>query len=430
MHDIRAIRHDPDAFDAACKRRGLEAVSKPLLALDEKLRGYVAERQEAETARNAKSKEIGQAMGAGETDRAEALKAEVAALKERMAEIERREDAVRADLDALLMGIPNLLDAAVPNGADEHDNVEATRWGEPRAFDFPPKDHVDVGTPLGLDLDMAVRLSGARFALSKGQIARLERGLAQFMLDLHTSAHGYVEVSPPVIVNTEILEGTGQLPKFRDDQFGVSTGQWLIPTAEVPLTNMVRETILDEEDELARPMRLTAFTPCFRAEAGSAGRDTRGLIRLHQFPKVELVTICRPEDSDEEHLFMRSCAEKVLELLELPYRVMDLCAGDIGFGAARTFDLEVWLPSQDAYREISSVSNCREFQARRMNATCRKKGEKGRGRFVHTLNGSGVAVGRALVAVLENHQERDGSVRLPEPLIPYMAGRAVLEPEA
>lgn len=355
------------------------------------------------------------------------MRNEVAAIKKQLAALDAEEEEQRNKLNNQLLGLPNLLASQVPHGTDKLENLEIKQWGEPRKFDFNIRDHVEIGEGLGLDMRLAAKLSGARFALGIGQIARLERALFQFMLDLHRREHGYTEVSSPLMVLPEILEGTGQLPKFAEDLFEVSSGHYLIPTAEVPLTNLVRDQILDEERELKSPMRFTAHTACFRAEAGAAGKDTKGLIRLHQFEKVELVSLCRPEDSEQEHLHMRGAAQKVLELLELPYRVVELCSGDIGFAAARTFDLEVWLPSQNCYREISSVSNCWDFQARRMKARCRKSGDK-ETRFIHTLNGSGVS-GRALVALLENHQEKDGSVRLPKAICPYMDNLEQLEPE-
>jgi seryl-tRNA synthetase len=327
-------------------------------------------------------------------------------------------------MDALLMAIPNLPDADVPDGASEDDNVEIRRWGEPGSFDFEPKEHDDLGAPLGMDFETAAKLSGARFCLLRGQMARLERALAQFMLDLHSEQHGYTEVNTPVMVRDEPLLGTGQLPKFAEDLFRTTDDRWLIPTAEVTLTNTVADQILDAS---ALPQRLTAFTLCFRSEAGAAGKDTRGMIRQHQFEKVEMVSIVAPEESEAEHQRMTACAEAVLQKLELPYRVLALCTGDMGFSARKTYDLEVWLPGQGKYREISSCSNTGDFQARRMKARYRPEGEK-QTRFVHTLNGSGVAVGRALVAVLENYQQADGSVRVPEALKPYMGGLEVLTP--
>jgi len=419
MHDIRLIREAPEAFDAALARRGAQPQAVRLIELDAGRREAQTRLQGLETERNAKSKEIGQAKAQGDEARFNALRAEVDRLKSAM---EEAQDAARlADevLDQHLAALPNRPDAETPDGLDETGNEEVRGWGEPRGFDFPVRDHVDVGEGLGgLDFERAAAMAGARFAVLSGPLARLERALAQFMLDLHTTEHGYLEISPPYLVRDAALFGTGQLPKFADDLFRTTDDRWLIPTAEVPLTNLVRESILTQAE---LPLRFTARTPCFRAEAGSAGRDTRGLIRMHQFEKVELVSIVAAEDSDAELERMTNAAEEVLRRLELPYRVMALCAGDMGFSAAKTYDLEVWLPSQDAYREISSCSNCRDFQARRMNARFRREGEK-KPEFLNTLNGSGVAVGRALLAVLENHQQADGSVAIPDALRPYLGG--------
>ena len=426
MHDIRTIRDDPTAFDAALATRGHAPVSTQILALDEERRGLITRLQEAQARRNEASKAIGQAMGRGDKDGAEALKAEVAGLKQSMPEVEQQERDLADKLDTLLASIPNLPAADVPQGEDENANAEVARWGTPRAFDFQPQEHADFAPALGLDFETAAKMSGARFAFLKGQMARLERALGQFMLDLQTEERGYTECQPPLLVRDDAVFGTGQLPKFAEDLFATNDGRWLIPTAEVSLTNSVREQIVDD---LSQPMRLTALTPCFRSEAGSAGRDTRGYIRQHQFSKVELVSICREEDYEAEHEHMARSAELVLERLELPYRKMLLCTGDMGFGARRTYDLEVWLPGQDAYREISSVSWCGTFQARRMNARYRPEGEK-KTEFVHTLNGSGLAVGRTLVAVLENYQQADGSVTVPDALKPYTGGMVVLEPAA
>ncbi len=422
MHDIRLIREAPEAFDAALARRGAEPQAQRLIELDARRRQAQTRLQEVETARNAKSKEIGKAKASGDEAQFNALRAEVERLKGEMDALQ--EDARLADelLDQHLAALPNRPDADVPDGLDEDGNEEVRGWGEARAFDFTPKDHVDLGEGLGgLDFERAAGMSGARFAVLSGPLARLERALGQFMLDLHTQEHGYREMSPPFLVRDAALFGTGQLPKFAEDLFRTTDDRWLIPTAEVPLTNLVRESILSEAE---LPLRYTARTPCFRAEAGS-GRDTRGLIRMHQFEKVELVSIVRPEDSEAELERMTNAAETVLRLLELPYRVMALCAGDMGFAAAKTYDLEVWLPSQETYREISSCSNCRDFQARRMNARFRREGEK-KPEFLNTLNGSGVAVGRALLAVLENHQLEDGSIRVPEALRPYLGGLEVV----
>jgi len=417
MHDLRAIRDDPKGFDAGLKRRGVEPVSARILERDERRRALTTRAQEAQARRNEASKAIGVAMGKGDAATAEALKAEVAALKDTLPALEDEERALGAELDALIAALPNIPLDEVPDGADETGNKELARWGQQRNFAFDPQEHADLGPPLGLDFETGVAMSGARFAFLRGQVARLERAIGQFMLDFHTSQRDYVECNPPLLVRDEALFGTGQLPKFADDQFRTTDGRWLIPTAEVSLTNSVREQIV----ELAQPIRLTALTPCFRSEAGAAGKDTRGFIRQHQFEKVELVAICRPEDWQAEHEHMVRSAELVLEALELPYRRMLLCAGDMGATARKTFDLEVWLPGQGAYREISSVSWCGDYQARRMNARYRPEGQRGTA-FVHTLNGSGLAVGRTLVAVLENYQEADGSVAVPAALIPYMGG--------
>lgn len=423
MHDIRAIRENPETFDAGLKRRGLPPQAADLLALDDRRKAVVAELQSAQERRNALSKEIGAAMAAKDMPRAESLKAEVAALKERVPALEQAEREAVSALDTALAAIPNTPNPEVPDGADEHGNVEKSRSGEPRAADGA-RQHFELGEAMGLmDFEAAARLSGARFVVLKGQLARLERALGQFMLDLHTTEHGYTEVNPPLLVRDDAMFGTAQLPKFRDDQFAVSGNFWLIPTAEVPLTNLAREQILAEE---ALPLRFTALTPCFRQEAGSAGRDTRGMLRQHQFPKVELVSITAPEASADEHERMLSCAEAVLKRLDIPYRVMTLCTGDMGFASAKTYDIEAWLPGQNTYREISSCSVCGEFQARRMNARFRPREGKGT-RFVHTLNGSGVAVGRALIAVLENYQNPDGSVTVPSALVPYMGGITRIE---
>jgi seryl-tRNA synthetase len=418
MHDIRLIRDLPEAFDAALAKRGLEPQSDLLIAQDEERRAVVTEAQVAQARRNEASKAIGAAKAQKREDDAAALMAEVATLKETLPQLEARERDLTDSLESVLAAIPNLPADDVPEGVDEDGNVEVARWGTPRVFDFEPKEHADFGPAIGLDFESAARISGARFAVLRGPVARLNRALGQFMLDQQGTA-GYAETVPPLLVRDEAMFGTGQLPKFRDDQFGTVDGRWLIPTAEVSLTNLAREQILDEA---ALPMRLTALTPCFRLEAGAAGRDTRGLIRQHQFEKVELVTICTPEESDAEHQRMTGAAEAILQALALPYRKMLLCTGDMGFSARKTFDLEVWLPGQNTYREISSISNCGDFQARRMAARYRPVGDAKGTRFVHTLNGSGLAVGRTLVAVLENYQEADGSVRVPAALIPYMGG--------
>ncbi|ATE65410.1 serine--tRNA ligase [Rhizorhabdus dicambivorans] len=424
MHDIRLIRDDPSAFDAALARRGGEPASANLLALDERRRAIATELQAAQARRNEASKAIGQAKAQKDEATASALMAEVAALKEKMPALETEGGEIDAALEAALAAIPNLPGDDVPDGADEDGNVEQHRWGTPPALAFEAREHADFAGPLGLDFESAAAISGARFAILKGGIARLQRALGAFMLDRQTAA-GFTEVVPPLLVRDEAVFGTGQLPKFAEDLFRTTDGRWLIPTAEVSLTNMVREQILAEAE---LPMKLTALTPCFRSEAGAAGRDTRGLIRQHQFDKVELVAITTPEQSAEVHEAMTKAAEAILEALNLPYRRVLLCTGDMGFSARKTYDLEVWLPGQDRYREISSVSNCGDFQARRMNARYRPAGEQKGTRFVHTLNGSGLAVGRTLVAVLENYQQADGSVRVPEALIPYMGGVTELRP--
>ena len=423
MHDIRLIRDDAQAFDAAMARRGLEPQAAAILALDTAKRAVATRLQEGLARRNEASKAIGAAMGQGRKDEAEALKAEVAELKGRLSAFEQEERDLAAELEAALASLPNRPADDVPDGADETANLELKAWGDKRRFNYPPANHADLGPALGLDFETAATLSGSRFAFLRGQMARLQRALGQFMLDLQT-ANGFVECAPPLLVRDEAMFGTGQLPKFAEDSFRTGDGRWLIPTSEVSLTNSVREQIIAAD---ALPIRLTALTPCFRSEAGAAGKDTRGYIRQHQFEKVELVTICRPEDSEAEHETMVLAAESVLEALGLPYRRMLLCAGDMGFSARKTYDLEVWLPGQDAYREISSVSNCGDFQARRMSARFRPEGAKGT-EFVHTLNGSGLAVGRTLVAVIENYQQGDGAVHLPAALHPYMGGVTKLEP--
>ena len=424
MHDIRTIRDDPAAFDAALARRGLPAQAASLVAADERRRATVAEAQDAQTRRNDLSRQIGQAKAAKDEARAQALMAEVAGLKTRLPELEEEERAAAAALDTALAAIPNVPAPDVPPGGGEDDNVETKRWGEPRALDFAPREHDAIGPALGMDFDTGVLLGGARFTLLRGQVARLSRALGQFMLDRLVDRHGFEEVNPPLLVRDEVAFGTGQLPKFAEDLFRTTDGRWLISTAEMSLTNMVRERILAEEE---LPLRVAALTPCFRSEAGAAGRDTRGLIRQHQFEKVEMVAITTPDASDAEHERMTACAEGVLEALDLPYRRMLLCTGDLGFSMARTYDLEVWLPGQSRYREISSCSTGTDFQARRMNARYRPAGEK-QPRFVHTLNGSGLAVGRTLVAVIENGQQGDGSVVVPAMLRPYMGGLETLEP--
>jgi seryl-tRNA synthetase len=456
MHDIRAIRDNPAAFVSGWSSRGVEGADglvADLLRLDKELRHAQTTGQDALSKRNATSKLIGAAMAKKDMAEADRLKAEVEALKADIAAAETIEAEVGKTLRDKLEELKNLAADDVPEGDDEAGNVEVSRWGTPRETG-PTKDHADLGEAMGmLDFEAAAKMSGSRFAVIKGQLARLERAVGQFMLDTQTDKHGYLEVNPPYLVRDEAMFGTGQLPKFAEDLFnassvidpsvwqkGIATGDktdaeinaqiieqlsnrthhWLIPTAEVSLTNLVREQILPES-ELAEPIRMTALTPCFRAEAGSAGRDTRGLIRQHQFTKVELVSVTRPEDSDAEHERMVGCAEAILQALELPYRKMLLCKGDMGFSARKTYDLEVWLPSQGMYREISSCSNCGDFQARRMDARFKRDGEK-RTEFVHTLNGSGLAVGRTLVAIMENYQQADGSIRVPDVLVPYMGG--------
>ncbi len=476
MYDIKWIRENATAFDTGLKRRGLAPLSASLLALDDARRAAIAKAQASQERRNALSKEIGKAMGAKDAALAEQLKAEVASLKELQPQLEAQEKAAKAELDDTLAAIPNTPKDEVPEGADEHGNVVKSVHGEApektggRLFgqNFAPKEHFELGEALGqMDFETAAKLSGSRFVVLERQIARLSRAIGQFMLDTHTEEHGYTEVMPPLMVRDDAMFGTAQLPKFRDDQFLVSndsaikeafetpaelggknladlfdpsqdhsqairrsfdaaiarTRHWLIPTAEVPLTNLVRESILSEEE---LPRRYTALTPCFRAEAGSAGRDTRGMLRQHQFEKVELVSITTPEKSAEEHERMLACAEAVLKKLDLHYRVMTLCTGDMGFASQKTYDIEVWLPGQKTYREISSCSVCGDFQARRMDARYRPK-EGGAPRFVHTLNGSGTAVGRALIAVMENYQNADGSITVPDVLVPYMRGVTRIE---
>jgi seryl-tRNA synthetase len=481
MHDIKWIRDNPDAFDRALKRRGLAPLAKDLMAIDERRRGLIVELEQAQARRNAASKAIGAAKKSNEEDIATKLMAEVAELKLAIPAMEARQKEASAELEKALAEIPNLPADDVPDGASADDNVEHHHFGAKRNYAFTPKQHFDLGEALGqMDFETAAKLSGARFVVLKGGLARMERALGQFMLDVHTGEHGYTEVAPPLLVRDEVMYGTAQLPKFAEDQFKAenvawdkaeefyesSTQQilkkekeerrldanyeqmdyidassnayditikrlrkgefsdvrWLIPTAEVPLTNLVRESILDEAE---LPMRLTACTPCFRAEAGAAGKDTRGMIRQHQFTKVELVSITTPEQSEDEHERMLASAEEVLRRLGLHYRVVTLCAGDMGFAAQKTYDIEVWLPGQGAYREISSCSLCGDFQARRMNARYRGKG--GGPRFVHTLNGSGVAVGRALIAVMETYQQDNGAIAVPDALQSYMGGMKVIE---
>jgi seryl-tRNA synthetase len=477
MHDIKWIRDNPTAFDAALARRGADPQANALIALDEERRAVMTQVQVAQSRRNEASKLIGAAMAKGDKDAAEALKAEVASIKDAMPALEARADELAAKLKEALEIIPNLPADDVPDGAGEEDNVEVARWGTPREFDFTPREHADIAPALGMDFETGARLSGARFTFLRGDVARLHRALGQFMLDVQTREHGYEECNPPVLVKDEAMYGTDKLPKFAGDSFnthlnyleffagqigkayealeqaegpallwtesgaldrqkfitrwleqadvGGMTQRWLIPTSEVPLTASVMGELLDEA---ALPMRLTALTLCFRSEAGAAGRDTRGFIRQHQFEKCELVSIVRPEDSEAEHQRMTRAAETILEKLNLPYRKLLLCTGDMGFGARKTYDLEVWLPGQGTYREISSCSNTGDFQARRMNTRYRVAGEQKTTQFVHTLNGSGLAVGRTLVAVIENYQNADGSVTVPDALQPYMGGVSVISP--
>ena len=423
MYDIKWIREHPDAFDRGLRRRGLDPLSKRLIALDEKRRAAITKFEQAQARRNAASKEIGDAKKAKDDVKANKLMAEVAELKTSLPTMEDEQKLLAAALDKELAQIPNTPLDEVPDGADANSNVEHHVFGKKRDYAFKPKQHFDLGEALGqMDFELAAKLSGARFVVLQRGLARLERALGQFFLDVHTGKeHGYAEVNPPILVRDDVMFGTAQLPKFADDQFRTTNDFWLIPTAEVPLTNLVRDTIV-EETQL--PMRLTACTPCFRAEAGAAGKDTRGMIRQHQFTKVELVSITTPEKSREEHDRMLACAEEVLKRLELHYRVVTLCTGDMGFAAQKTYDIEVWLPGQNAYREISSCSVCGEFQARRMNARYRSKDGV---RHVHTLNGSGVAVGRALIAVMETYQQENGSIAVPSALAPYMGGITRIE---
>jgi seryl-tRNA synthetase len=423
MHDLKLIRENPAAFDAALARRGAEPVAGLIVDLDERRRAVLTELQDGQARRNEASKAIGAAKGKGDTATAEALKAEVGALKDRLPALEEQERALGEELHNLLAVLPNLPFDDVPDGADENDTVELSKWGEKPHFDFAPREHSDIGPALGLDFETGVAMAGARFSFMRGQIARLNRAIGQFLVDHQTQVNGYTECVTPYMINTQAAYGTGQLPKFAEDLFQTTDGRWLISTAEMSLTNSVREQILDEA---VLPIRLTALTPCFRSEAGAAGRDTKGLIRQHQFEKVELVSITRPEDSAAEHERMTAAAESALQALGLHYRKIILCTGDMG-NARKTYDLEVWLPGQGQYREISSCSNIGDWQARRLNARYRPAEGKGTS-FVHTLNGSGLPVGRTLVAVLENYQQADGSVRVPEVLVPYMGGVETLRP--
>jgi len=424
MHDIKAIRENPAAFDAGLARRGLVPQSASLIAIDENRRAQINALQDAQSRRNALSNEIGAAMGKKDVVLADKLKAEVAALKEQISAGEEQERLLNKELADALSVIPNIPLSSVPDGKDEHGNQEVRRWGTKPDFAYEPLQHFDIGEGLKMmDFEIAAKLSGARFVVLRGQLARMERALAQFMLDIHTNEFGYSETYAPYMLRDEAMYGVGQLPKFAEDLFKTTSGHWLIPTAEASLTNLVREQVLDEA---TLPLRMTAYTPCFRAEAGAAGRDTRGMIRQHQFSKVELVSIATPEQADAEHERMTNCAEEILKRLNLHYRTMLLCTGDMGFGSRKTYDLEVWLPGQNAFREISSCSQFGDFQARRMEARSKAADAK-QARYVHTLNGSALAVGRTMVAVLENYQNPDGSVTVPDVLRPYMGGVSVIK---
>ena len=426
MHDIRAIRDTPDAFDAALARRGLSAQSPAILALDEARRACILAAETAQADRNAASKLVGAAKAKGDGAEFERLRALVAEKKDEIARLEEDAKAKDEELRSLLSALPNLPAADIPDGTDEDDNVEIGRWGTPRSFDFTPKEHYELASVApNMDFETAAKLSGSRFVLLGGAIARIHRALAQFMLDTHVDQNGLTEMNAPVLVRPEAMQGTGQLPKFGEDSYETTNGWWLIPTSEVSLTNIVSGEIVEAP---SLPLRYTAHSLCFRSEAGSAGRDTAGMLRQHQFEKVEMVSVTHPDTSDDEQKRMLRCAEGILEALDIPYRTVVLCAGDMGFGAVRTFDIEAWLPGQDTYREISSVSNCGAFQARRMNARFRPEGG-GKPDFVHTLNGSGLAVGRCLIAVLENGQQADGSVDLPQVLHPYLGGKTRLDGE-
>lgn len=427
MHDIKWIRENPEAFDAALARRGAEPAASSLIALDEKRRSVIQSLQDMQSRRNAASKDIGAAMAQKNMELAEKLKAEVADIKENMPRAEEEDRQVTAELNDALSRLPNMPFDDVPDGKDEHDNVVTRVVGQKPGWNHEAKEHFEIGEALGyMDFERAAKLSGSRFTVLTSQLARLERALGQFMIDLHTSEHGYTEVSSPLMVRDEAMFGTGQLPKFSEDLFKITDGRWLIPTAEVTLTNLVSGEILEQEK---LPLRFTALTPSFRSEAGSAGRDTRGMLRQHQFWKCELVSITDAESAVAEHERMTACAEEVLKRLGLHFRTMTLCTGDMGFSARKTYDLEVWLPGQNTYREISSCSVCGDFQARRMNARYRGKDDKAT-KFVHTLNGSGTAVGRCLIAVLENYLNDDGSVTIPDVLLPYMGGLTRIEKAA
>ncbi|MEP2736930.1 MAG: serine--tRNA ligase [Erythrobacter sp.] len=425
MHDIKTIRDNPEAFDAGLARRGLEPQSAALLALDTKRREVTTKLQEAQGRRNDASKAIGQAMGQGDTEKAEALKAEVAQIKADMPQMEEQDRALGKELEDKLLALPNLVADDTPDGVDEDDNVYLREWSEKPEFAFEPAEHADLAPQLGMDFELGAKIAGARFTFLRGDIARLHRALGQFMLDENTREHGFIECNPPLLVRDEAAYGTGQLPKFGEDLFQTTDGRWLISTSEMSLGNSFREQIFDEEDF---PIRRTALTPCFRLEAGSAGRDTRGFIRQHQFEKVELISAALPHDSTDEHAHITAAAESMLQKLGLHYRVMQLCAGDMGATMLKTYDLEVWLPGQGAYREISSCSNGGTYQPRRMNARYRPKDSK-KTEFFHLLNGSSLAVGRTLVAIMENYQQEDGSVTVPEALAPYMGGVTTLEPQ-
>ncbi|MFN3719152.1 MAG: serine--tRNA ligase [Rhizobium rhizophilum] len=427
MLDIKWIRENPEAFDAALAKRGAEPLSASLIALDQKRRAVAQAMQDMQSRRNSASKDIGAAMAQKNMELAEKLKAEVASLKDTLPAAEEEERQLTSELNDALSRIPNIPHDDVPVGKDEHDNVVTRVVGEKPTWNHKPLEHYEIGENLGyMDFERAAKLSGARFTVLTSQLARLERALGQFMLDLHTSEHGYTEVSSPLMVRDDAMYGTGQLPKFAEDLFKTTDGRWLIPTAEVTLTNLVAGEILDQEK---LPLRFTALTPSFRSEAGSAGRDTRGMLRQHQFWKCELVSITDAESSFAEHERMTACAEEVLKRLGLHFRTMTLCTGDMGFGARKTYDLEVWLPGQNTYREISSCSVCGDFQGRRMNARYRNKDGKGT-TFVHTLNGSGTAVGRCLIAVMENYLNEDGSITVPDVLLPYMGGIKKIEKAA
>ena len=425
MHDIRAIRENPAAFDAAMARRGLSGVSARILALDEARRAAIAAAEAALAERNAASKQVGAAKAKGDDAEFERLRALVAAKKDEIARLEDDARARDAELRALLLELPNIVADDVPDGESEDDNVEIRKWGTPPAFDFQPREHFELAAARGLDFATAAKLSGSRFVVLRGAMARLNRALAQFMLDFHTENHALTEMNTPVLVRDTAMVGTGQLPKFAEDSYQTTNGWWLIPTTEVPLTNTVAGDVLAAE---ALPIRMVAHSVNFRSEAGSAGKDTTGMLRQHQFEKVEMVTICTPDQSEAEHARMTDCAQAILEALDLPYRTVKLCTGDIGFSARRTHDIEVWLPGQNTYREISSVSTCGDFQARRMNARFRPSADA-KPEFVHSLNGTGVAIGRCLIAVLENGQQEDGSVTLPAALAPYLGGKTMITAE-